>query len=262
MHAAIFMSRIPLNKQLGGFLLSGLKPVPENPLEKRLQITKDYENQYERNNLIQDYIPFIIRVVSNQLNRYIETENSDEFSIGLIAFNEAIDKYDATKGNFLSFAELVIRNRVRDLCRKKLKEQREISLEGYQEGFPDNFHEPYEEIDTDSISLKEEIKRYEAELIKFNISFEDLVRETPKHSDTRQNAVNLSEQISKDQPIVDEMYAKRRLPISKIALKFRTTLKIIKRSKKFIISTVVIFTGSFSQLKIWVKNSTQGEKNV
>lgn len=240
----------------------GQKSVPDNPLEKRLQIIKDYEDQAERNNLIQDYIPFIIRVVSNQLNRYIETENSDEFSIGMIAFNEAIDKYDFTKGSFLSFAELVIKNRIKDLCRKKQKEQREISLEDCLENFQENFSEPYGEIDDDSICLREEIKRYQAELAQFKISFEDLVEETPKHTDTRQNAVSLSERISEDKQLVEEMYAKRRLPVNKVVSKFRTTLKIIKRSRKFIISVVVIFTGSFSQLKHWVKNSLQGEKDV
>lgn len=242
--------------------MPGLKSVPENPLEKRLQLIQVNDNQAERNILIQDYIPFIIRVVSNQLNRYIETENSDEFSIGLLAFNEAIDKYDSTKGSFLSFAELVIRNRVKDLYRKKVKEQREVSLEECLENPQGNFVEPYEEIDSDSISLREEIQRYERELVKFQIRFEDLVEETPKHNDTRQNAITLSERISEDRPLVQEIYDKKRLPANKIVFKFKTTHKIIKRSRKFIISLVVIFTGEFSQLKLWVKNSLKGERNV
>lgn len=242
--------------------MSGLKTAPENPLEKRLDTIKCGNDLVERNYLIQDYIPFIIRVISNQLNRYIETENSDEFSIGLIAFNEAIDKYDPSKGSFLSFAELVIRNRVKDLYRKRQKEQKEISLEECLDNSP-GFPELREEIDDDSICLRDEIKQYEAELAKFNISFEDLVEETPKHADTRSNAVDLSERISQDKPIVEEMYIKKRLPLSKVVLKFKTTLKVVKRSRKFIISMVVIFTSNFSQLKIWVKNSLQqGERNV
>lgn len=242
--------------------MSGQKQSTLNPLEKRLEIIKKGQDSVERNDLIQDYIPFIIKTIAGQLNRYIETENSDEFSIGLIAFNEAIDKYEATKGNFLSFAELVIRNRVKDLCRKKQKEQREISLEGFLEHSPENFSEPYNEIDDDAIAMREEIKRYEAELHSFGISFEDLVEETPKHSDTRQNAVNLSERISEDKIIVKEIYTKKKLPVSKIVLKFQTTLKIVKRSKRFILSMVIIFTGSFNQLRIWVKNSMQGERHV
>jgi len=242
--------------------LSGQKQATLSPLEKRLEIVKKGQDPLERNDLIQDYIPFIIKTIASQLNRYIETENSDEFSIGLIAFNEAIDKYDATKGNFLSFAELVIRNRVKDLYRKKQKEQREISLESFLEHSPESFTEPYNEIDDDAIAMREEIKRYEAELHSFGISFEDLVEEIPKHADTRQNAVNLSERISEDKIIVKEIYTKKKLPVTKIVLKFQTTLKIVKRSKRFILSMVIIFTGSFNQLRIWVKNSMQGERHV
>lgn len=241
--------------------MSGAMTVPDYSLERRLEIIKYNDDQTERNTLIEDYIPFIIRVVSNQLNRYIETENCDEFSVGLIAFNEAIDKYDMARGSFLSFAELVIRNRVKDSCRKKYKFEREISLDDCLENSQGSFSEPYSEINDDSIVLRDEIIRYESELAKFKISFEDLVKETPKHSDTRQNAVILSQRISGDQVIVDEMYAKKRLPVTKVASKFQSTIKIIKRSKKFIISMVIIFTGSFSQLKLWVKNSLQGEKN-
>jgi len=232
-----------------------LRSAPENPLERRIQIIKDSGDILARNELIQDYIPFIIRAVAKQLNKYIETENSDEFSIGMIAFNEAIDKYDFAKGSFLGFAELVIENRLKDLWRKKQKEQREISLEDCLQSTPGNFPEPYSEIDDDLICLREEIKKFEAELVKFGISLEDLVIETPKHSDTRKNAVCLSERISKDKLIVEEIYTKKKLPLKKIVLKYKTTLRIIKRSKKFIISMVVILTGGFNQLKSWVKNS-------
>ena len=103
---------------IGGFLLSGHRPITEISVEKRLEVIKGGDLE-ERNKLIEDYIPFIIKTVSKQLNRYIETENSDEFSIGLIAFNEAIEKYNSDKGIFLKFAELVISNRIKDNLRKK-----------------------------------------------------------------------------------------------------------------------------------------------
>jgi len=226
---------------------------PEKSLEERIRIVKHSIDPIARNELIQDYIPFIIRVVSNQLNRYIETENSDEFSIGMIAFNEAIDKYDFAKGSFLGFAELVIKNRVRDLWRKKHRERREISLEDCLDSAMSGFRELYTEIDDDLISLQEEIKIYQTELNKFGISFEDLVTETPKHRDTRQNATELSWQISQDEAIVQEIFERKKLPQKKIVLKFQTTLKTLRRSNKYIISLVIILTGSFSQLRAWVK---------
>jgi len=51
-----------------------------------------------KDRFISDYKPFIIKSVSQILNnRYIDIENSEEYSVGLIAFNEAIEKYDKDK---------------------------------------------------------------------------------------------------------------------------------------------------------------------
>ena len=73
-----------------------------------------------KDRFISDYQPFIIKSVSQILNnKYIDIENSEEYSVGLIAFNEAIEKYDVNKGkNFMKFAELVIRRRMVDYFRK------------------------------------------------------------------------------------------------------------------------------------------------
>jgi len=107
----------------------------------------------------------------------------------------------------------------------------------------------------DNILLKEEIERYEKELKLFDINFEDLILETPKHKDTKQNAVDLAEKISSDPPLVDELNKKKKLPVSKIVLKYETTKKVLKRSRKFIISLIIIFTGDFNQLSMWVRKS-------
>ena len=104
----------------------------ENPVEKRLEAIKGGDLE-ERNKLIEDYVPFVIKTVSKQLNRYIETENCDEFSVGLIAFNEAIDRHESDRGNFIKFAELVISNRIKDTLRKKKRQPKEISYEDWSD---------------------------------------------------------------------------------------------------------------------------------
>ncbi|ATA59272.1 RNA polymerase sigma factor SigI [Geobacillus stearothermophilus] len=55
-----------------------------------------------RNELIEQYKPFIAKTASSVCKRFIREED-DEASIGLIAFNEAIEKYAPHKGgSFLS----------------------------------------------------------------------------------------------------------------------------------------------------------------
>ena len=63
--------------------------------------------------LINQYMAFLIRTVSNFTGKYVSIENDDEFSIALIAFTEAVKKYDEDRGNFLGFAKLVIESRLK-----------------------------------------------------------------------------------------------------------------------------------------------------
>lgn len=81
-------------------------------------------DKQEREKIIEEYIPFIMKTVSTVTNKYIESENSEEYSVGLEAFNEAINKYDSKSGNFISFAKIVISSRTKDYLRKTKKNPR------------------------------------------------------------------------------------------------------------------------------------------
>ena len=74
----------------------------KNSLGKRIEHIQSGD-KLEREKLIEEYIPFIIKTISSLTNRYVESENSEEYSIGLEAFNEAIDRYEAKKGSFIAF---------------------------------------------------------------------------------------------------------------------------------------------------------------
>ena len=54
------------------------------------------------NELIEEYIPFIIKTISKFTNRYVSIENDEEFSIGLFGFYEAIQKYNNDRGPLCS----------------------------------------------------------------------------------------------------------------------------------------------------------------
>lgn len=99
----------------------------------------------------------------------------------------------------------------------------------------------------------EEINRLKSEISSFGFTLEDLVNEAPKQQATRQNAINLSEKISNEEEFTSFMYLKKRLPIKRIVLKFSVTEKVIKRSKKFIISVVIILDKNLIALKNWIR---------
>ena len=204
------------------------------------------------NEIIEEYIPFIIKTISKFTNRYVSIENDEEFSIGLFGFYEAIQKYNNDKGPFLPFAQLVITSRLKNYYNKENKHNLHISMDSMEEegiNIKEKLSNPIE----DKSELVDEMDELKREINIFGFSLEDLVDEAPKHVDTRANALDLSEKVSKDKPLVDFMYTKMRLPIKQISLKYRVTQKVIKGSKKFIITGIIIFYRNFRNLKLWIK---------
>ena len=204
------------------------------------------------NEFIEEYIPFIIKTISKFTNRYVSIENDEEFSIGLVGFYEAIQKYNNDKGPFLPFAQLVITSRLKNYYNKENKHNLHISMDSMEEegiSIKEKLSNPIE----DKSELIDEMDELKREINMFGFSLEDLVDEAPKHADTRANALDLSEKVSKDKPLVDFMYTKMRLPIKQISLKYRVTQKVIKGSKKFIITGIIIFYRNFRNLKLWIK---------
>jgi RNA polymerase sigma factor len=203
------------------------------------------------NELIDNHMPYIIKCISDVTGRYVSCENDEELSIGLLGFHEAIERYDNEKGHFLSYAKLVIGSRIKNYLKSENKHQHSSLDELIDKGIDikDEYFEPKE----DSGVLLEEINKLKNEISSFGFTLEDLVNEAPKQQATRKNAISLSEEISNDGEFTSFMYIKKRLPIKRIVLKFSVTEKVIKRSKKFIISVVIIIDKNLSALKNWIR---------
>ena len=83
-----------------------------------------------RNAFIIQNEKFIIGCANRFTKRFI-TKSDDEWSIALIAFSNAIDTYDAEKGNFQSYARLLIERRLTDYIRSQARFSNEQSMEPY-----------------------------------------------------------------------------------------------------------------------------------
>ncbi len=200
-------------------------------------------------NLIQHHKAFLIRTISNFTGKYVSIENDEAYSIGLAAFAEAVERYEETRGSFLSFARLVIESRLKNNLRK-VEKISTVSLEALQESGMDFADE---EQDDSQEQLHEEILLYREELLKFGLTLEKLADVSPKHHDTRKTAVQTAEKASHDEPTVQETYQKKKLPIRRVARVAGVTEKIVKGSKQFILATMLIFIKKFPRLLYWIK---------
>lgn len=203
-----------------------------------------------KNEIIEMHIPLVIHTISNVLNKYICFEDN-EYSIGLLALNEAIDKYNPDKGSFSNFAIMIIKNRIIDEIRKENRWD-VIPLQDHQEN--NKVYIP----DTD---LKEEIDEISRELERFSISFEDLANSSPKHYDTKLRCFNVSEKSSQDEGIVNLLYKKLKLPIKEIINKFKETKRFLYKNKAYITCLIIVFYKNFENIKYWVQGTVRNDSH-
>ena len=105
--------------------------------------------------LYRSYHAFLIRTVSNVTGRYVAIEHDDAFSIALIAFAEAVEKFDPERGAFPSFAGMVIRSRLLNWKEQEARKNQTLSLEALQEAgqeFPSQGTNDQEDLKEESIS--------------------------------------------------------------------------------------------------------------
>ncbi len=188
---------------------------------------------------INKHMPFIVKTVADYTNRYVEIENSEELSIALEAFYDAMNNFKEEKGNFYSYSKKVITNRLIDNSRKNNKI---LTVSFDMADVPDN--QSFEE---DSI-LRQELEYYEKQLALFSIDFEMLFKYSPKHKESRNNVFKLASDLAKDEDIVDRLFATKRLPITEIITKYNFSKKVLKRHKFTIISIIIAYKYNVSSV--------------
>jgi RNA polymerase sigma factor len=213
------------------------------------------------NEIIDSYKPFIAKNVSSVCKRYIY-ESDDEFSIGLIAFNEAIEKYSPERGSSLiSFAEVIIKRRVIDYIRKQTKNQH-VSIDLTYSSFEDESAgmvivnelslEEYKK-KSDEELRRDEIIRFQALLTSFDLSFSDLVENSPKHADARANAIIVAKLLVDDKELKSFLIEKKRLPIKQLEKKVNVSRKTIERNRKYIIAIALILSNDYVYLNDYLR---------
>jgi RNA polymerase sigma factor len=232
-------------------LFSSNKLTIENEV---IQIQKGSTEKRER--LIHDYQPFIKKAASKTCKFYID-ESKDEFSIGLLAFNEAIDQYKETQGSkFLTFADMVIRRRIIDYIRKEARQKRIEYLQNNSnddEECEDSYieqkaaFEQYEQ-QRDADNLKYEIELYSKELEPFGITLKALSKVSPKHFDARENAKTMARLIAEKEELKTFLIDKKQLPIKDLLNLVSCSRKTVERNRKYIIAVALIYIKDFKSL--------------
>lgn len=206
-----------------------------------------------RNDFIDKYKPFILKTISGVTGKYIDPENSDEYSIGLSAFNEAIDCFDESKGvMFFSFCSLVIKRRVSDYIRHNKKHNKVYPFTYFEEADNNTFEQTHLKAQTDELSafeFSEETKSFEKKLNELGIKFEDLVQSAPKHKDSKALCIRIAKTIADNKESFKKLENSGMIQKTQLVRTLKINKKTIERNRIFIIAAALIIGNGFYLLR-------------
>ncbi|KIL35662.1 RNA polymerase subunit sigma-28 [Cohnella kolymensis] len=220
----------------------------------------------ERGKLIETYRPFVLRVVSHICKCKIGWSD-DEASVGLIAFNEAIDRYDTSHGKtFDNFAFMIIRNRLIDEFRRNGKQLKTESiiwsddddLELSSAAFSSSM-EAYER-EQAAMELAQELSRYDEMLQEYGVRLEELEECSPSHLDARIHMIQLAKKLNEYPELRAHLLRTKQLPIKAMLNLATVSKKTLERNRKYLIALILIFTyEDFGRIRSTVSFSGMGE---
>lgn len=205
-------------------------------------------NQEAREQLLNQYKPFVLRQAISIANRQLQWGQDDELSVALLGFNEAIDAFDSTRRvPFPSFARMVIKSRLFDHWRQEQRQKRALVFLG--PGRPEEngayiiesraAWEDYLEKEL-ARERAEEIARLSQELAAFDITFKELVQASPKHRETRQMCLRAAREVASDPSLIGYLLDKKRIPLKEVLDASSFNRKTLERGRKYIIAVALI----------------------
>ena len=228
---------------------------------------KESEEAFER--FVNDNKSYILGCASKSLKRFVR-DTDDEWSVALIAFNEAVRGYDPAKGEFGSFAGIVIKRRLLDEERRRYAYEAEIlvgpdALSGEytddEEG-DDNEHIAgrikhsggMESRQTaGSTPLQDEIEAIQSVLGGYGFTFYDLTECSPRSRKTKAACKTAVKLLLEKDNLFEKMQRGRNLPIRELCDKSGLSRKLIDRHRRYIIAVAEILKGDYPILGEYIK---------
>ena len=199
-----------------------------------------------REELLGSCKPFIIRFAGKICRRVLTWGQDDELSISLIAMNEAIDRYEENYlVPFFAYARMVIKGRLTDYFRQENRYTRANLLHRSEVGRQSTLEaalawEQYLNKET-SMERRSELEQYERKLKQYKITLENLLKCSPRHSDSRALLLKTAKTLACREELMQYLQKNKRLPISSLIKLTGINHKTLERGRRYIIAAALIF---------------------
>jgi len=216
-------------------------------------------NERVREELIEENRQTILRMACLASHKYV-SESDDEWSVALYAFSKAIDSYDAAKGDFLGYANVLIKRDLIDHFRKSSKFFPETSvspeiMEGDGRSYDgEDALDPVAQEASKAllqsakepvISIADEIRAANEELKKYGFRFMDLTECSPKQEKTKRECAKAVRCVLGDDELLKKLKDSAQLPIRIVKERTGVSVKTLDRYRKYIIMAVVMLSGEY-----------------
>ena len=212
------------------------------------------ENMCKADDLIRDYMPFIEAETAKFLHRAPDLHNDDELSIAMIAFHEAIQSYSKERGAFLSFASVLIHNRLIDYYRREKKHREVLSIEVSENDhttLADTLVEPKDDFQNIELrdATKNEIETLEKKLQTFSLTISDVAKHCPKQDRTMQECKKMIRYAVANPEILKTISETGRLPVQEFVKTCKVSKKVVERHRKYLLALLLIYTNGYVILR-------------
>jgi RNA polymerase sigma factor len=203
----------------------------------------------------------ILRLAGKVLGRSI-TRSDDEYSIALMAVAEAIDSYDDGKGNFWTYAALVIKSRTYDWYKTQAHQSgNEVIVR------PEAFYGEIRDLETESAverevsskaavdsgsSIQDEIEAFTQQLNEYGIDLFELAEVSPKSQKTKAKCREAIAAMFSPPPLTGLLHRAKRLPMTEIRERTKLSQKLLDRHRKYLVAGTLILEGDYPNLQEYI----------
>jgi len=235
----------------GGFMLDD-----KSTLDDRIVLIQNEDvNGEERNNLIKEYIPFILNRVRR--SGFMDaTRDDEEFSIGLMVFNDCVDKFQKGEAKFLTFTGKMIRFKM--LEHIKYLQTHNTWFQFNERLLDKTFYDMssdywFQETRQDALqsSLKSELKRFRRELNRRSITFKKLKEKMPTHRDSVEIVYEIANEINENRELTEKVLKRNILTyedaIEVTTLQYSRAAHYLRRIP--IVAILILLNGDYKAIR-------------
>lgn len=194
--------------------------------------------------LLRDYLPFLKKQAALGGPGL---DYDDRLSLSMLAFADAARRYDGSRGAFLPFAGVCIRNRLLDESRRELRRTEKIMPLNGEQAVSDPCDHALERQ-----ALAEEIVELDKALALCGVTFGELPGVCPSQQRARTLCLQLAACVAADGKLRGDFRRTGRLPQGELARRFQISVKTVEKHRKYIAALAVLLTGDFPGIRAFL----------